>query len=295
MNPEMRPGTEAGFSAEDSGSPRAGGAMLLVLVVMMAGASMLSVLQHAQARETMALRMLQAGVETEAALYLGLETAMRLLSEHTLRFPEDPFFPEEEATAFQTDSGARIHITFRDAQDRFDLNWLSRQGVPRESFEHLFRGAGLRGSLRALDRWSEEAVPLDSVDAWPLHLPEAEAWLAGPLRSHVHVLPAPQTGVVPINVNAVDPDRFALMLGDSLRGWADTVMTLRAQSPLQDTGAVLALLPGPVASALQPYLTTRSAFVEVRVEAEFDSVVASGRTLLRRSNQGEVEVMLCRW
>ena len=280
---------------EGPGASRAGGAALLVLVVLVTGASLVSLVQHAQTQRTFALRMGRAEVELEAAMLLGLNTAMRLLSEHTLAFPEDPFPPETGEEGFWADNGALIRLTFRDAQDRFDLNWLRNQGVPRESFGHLFRAAGLRGSLLALDAWTEHPPLLESVDAFALHLPEAEAWLAGPLREDVTSLPLPASGVLPLNVNAVDADLLVRMLGESLRGWTETVLRMRELDPLPDIGGALALLPAPVASALRPYLDVRSSYFDVEIGAEYDSFAGAGRALLRRSDDGTVEVIQCRW
>ncbi|MCC5844108.1 MAG: general secretion pathway protein GspK [Verrucomicrobia bacterium] len=274
---------------------RGGGATLLVLVVLLTGASLVSLVQHAQTQRTFALRMVRAEVELEASMLLGLETAMRLLSEHTLAFPEDPFPPVTEAEGFFADNGASIRLTFRDAQDRFDVNWLRSQGVPQESFGHLFRSAGLRGNLRVLDGLTENPPLLESVDALAIHVPDAEEWLAGPLREDLAALPAPASGVLPLNVNAVDADRLVRMLGENLRGWTETVLQMREREPLPDIGGALALLPAPVASALQPYLDVRSSFFEVYIEAEYDSFAGSGQALLSRSDDGTVEVIRCRW
>lgn len=273
----------------------AGGATLMVLVVLVTGASLVSVVQHAQTQRTFGLRMDRAEVETEAAMLLGLATAMRLVSDHTLNFSDDPFPPETDPDGFLADSGASIRLRFRDGQDRFNLNWLGNQGVPQESFAHLFRAAELRGNLLVLDTWAEEAVPLESIDAWSLHVPEAEAWLESSLREDVTVLPVPASGVVPLNVNTVDADRLIRMMGESLRGWTETVLRMREQGPLRDIGNALAFLPGPVAGALQPYLDVRSEFLEVWIEAEYDAVVKQGWALLRRSDDGRVEVIRCRW
>lgn len=274
---------------------RRGGATLLVLVVLVTGASLVSLVQHAQTQGTFGLRMVNAEVETEAAMLLGLETALRLLSEHTLASPEDPFPPEVDEEGFRADSGAVIRLVFRDAQDRFDLNWLRNQGVPQESFGHLFRAAGLRGSLLVLDGWAENPELLESVDAWPLHMPEAAEWLESPLRADLTVLPPPSSGVVPLNVNAVDAELLVRMLGEPLRGWTETVLRFREQAPLPDIGGALALLPDPVAAALHPYLDVRSAYFEVRMDVEYDGFAAAGWALLRREDDGTVEVMQCRW
>lgn len=274
---------------------RDGEASLLVLVVLITGASMVSLVQHAQMQRTFVLRELRGDVELEAALFLGLETAMRLLSDHTLAFPEDPFPPEMGPEALRADNGAALRISFRDAQDRFDLNWLRHQGVPQESFGHLFRAAGLRGTLRDLDAWTDNPPLLESVDALALSFPEADVWLAGPLREDLTVLPLPASGVLPLNVNAVDADRLSRMLGDNLRGWTDTLMQMREPDPLQDLSAAFALLPAPVAAALQPYFDVRSMYFEVRIEVEYDAFAATGHGLLRRSDDGTVEVVQCRW
>lgn len=272
-----------------------GGAYLLVLVVILTGASLVTLVQHAQAQRTFSLRMNRADAETEAAMLLGLETALMRLSEHTLAFPEDPFPPEFDPEGFRANSGALIRLRISDAQDRFNLQWLKNQGVPQESFGHLFRAAGLRGSLLALDIWAEEAKLLSTVDEWAVLLPEATEWLEGPLRADVTVLPAPATGVTPLNVNAVDAERFVRMMGEGLRGWSETVLQMRDQEPLRDMGSVLSLLPGPVGSALSPYLDVRSSFLEVWMDVEFDAVVKQGWALVQRSDDGNVEVIQCRW
>jgi type II secretory pathway component PulK len=279
----------------DGRSLKKGGAVLMVLVVMVTGASMVALVQHTQAQRTMELRLLRAGVETDAALLLGLDTAMKMLSDHFLAFPEDPFPPSTDDMGFLADSGAGIRLSFRDAQDRFDLNWLRNAGVPRESFENLFRSAGGRGGLSALDAWVREPKALDSVDVLPLYLPEAEEWLAGPLREDVTVLPLPSSGVLPLNINAVDADRLVRMLGEPLRGWTEAVLQRRAVEPLQDIQSVLTLLPDAVAAAMQPYLDVRSTFFEVWIEAEYDAVVRQGWALLKRGEGEKMEVIQCRW
>lgn len=268
---------------------------MLVLVVLVTGMTLAALVQHAQARRTMALRLRRAEVETEAAMLLGLEEAMRLLSEHTLAFPEDPLPPEVNPEGMTADSGARIWLAFADAQDRFDLQWLKNRGVPQESFGHLFRAAELRGNLLALEEWAEAPEDLVTVDEWGLHVPEAAVWMTTPLRGDVRVLPVPVSGVTPLNVNAVEGERFLRMMGDGLRGWSETVLRLREVEPLRDLGGMLALLPGPVASALEPYLGVRSDFFEVRLEVEYDAVVKEGWALVQRSGNGVVEVMQCRW
>ena len=272
-----------------------GGAYLLVLVVMITGVSLVSLVQHAQIQRTFALRMRRADVETEAAMFLGLQSALMLVSEHAVAFPYDPFPPETDPEGFAADSGATIRVKLTDAQDRFDVQWLRNQGVPRESFGHLFRAAGLRGNLLALDAWAMDSKPLATVEEWAVHVPEAAEWLAGPLRHDLTVLPVPATGVTPLNVNAVDADRFVRMMGEGLRGWSETVLQMRDQQPLQDLGSVLALLPGPVGSALRPYLDVRSSYLEVWLEVEFDSVVKEGWALIQRAADGKVEVVECRW
>jgi len=267
--------------------PRHGSAFLIVLVALSAVFSLLSLVQFQLGRRRAELRMDRARVELDGALLLGVERGMRLWEAGG-----------ESAEVFGADNGAEVRLQLLDMQSHLDVNSLLRAEALQEPFLRVLRAFERDLDRASLDEWIREGRPLADLREWPRALPQAAEWLRedgeGSPERFLTALPLPALGVNRVNLNTVDPALLLLLAGRELRGWADAVVAMREEEPLQSAEAVLSLLPPPVAATLSGLVAVDSQWMMLLVEAEYDYTVRRGRYLLTRTTEGWIEVFACR-
>lgn len=299
MRKRLNPSNDSSFCAQ-----RRGSAFLLVLVVLVLGAGLMAGVQHHLAAEHLGLRGERAAVSLRGALLLGLQEGMRAWASdadaEVLHLGE----VWAEPLDFLTDGGARVAVRYRDAGGAFDLNSLL---LPEEMFPmrgpsdvllDLLRGYEVRVPDAAVQAFREAGEPLVSPEEFPARFAEVR-WTTDRERgdpfAQLVALPPPPSGMHRINLNTASPEVLDALTGGMLGAWVDTVVQLRGQEPLRSTGPVLDRLPQEVAAVLSRVVDVKSDHLRVWVSAEFDHTVAEVEALLRRTENGDVEVLWCRW
>jgi len=184
-----------------SPSRRHGGALVLVLVVLVSSAAMIAASQALLARRNVELDLAAVRVELRAALLMALEVAARdWAADGDLSFDhagED----WAQARELTFDNGVAVRITPRDAQDRYNLNNLGlppRPGAlrpPEEILAELLIRCGRFGDSRLLAQLKDWIDPDDDG-------PYEAKWLSSQGRSD---RPANRPLVSMAELQAVDP------------------------------------------------------------------------------------------
>lgn len=280
-----------------------GTALVLVLAVLVIGAGMVAGVQHRVASQRMAWRQAALEVELRGALLLGLVSAIEAWEsdeEHAFTHPAESWFLPRE---FEADNGAVVRVIFRDAQDRFNVNWLSLSPdrIPgmEDSFAFLMRANGVSPDFAVLRDFSEKGEPVETLDAFAARYSEADRWFEpnehGNPRRHFVALPLPAGGITPLNLNSASEEVLLSLLGFQMTPWLDTLLRVREEEPIRSLEAVTVGLPPPLAARLGEWFSVRSQFLEVRVEAEAGNTLRSVDALLSRNAEGTVEVLRCLW
>ncbi len=274
---------------------RRGSAFVLALAVLLGCASTAALVQQSLHSRAVELRIATNHAELRAALLLALREAMRRYAaddDRAFDSPADPWMAPWEA---RTDSDCLLRVRLACAQDRFNLNNLTLPTnglLPRGPWDIFADLLASRESPppAALARALREAAAV-TPPTW-VDPSELGPQLDGP---ELIALPRSATAPSPLNLNTVRPAVLHALVGDSLSAWADTVLSARDHEPLRGTGGLLSTLPAPAAALLAPFVGVRSDLVEFKGEAERDHTLMTLRAYLRRTENGGIEVLSCRW
>jgi len=276
---------------------------VLVLAVLVSCVGLVAGVQSRLLSRAKLLGQEAAEVELRGALILGVQEGMRRWSED-----ENWILPPEKNGPgafweFETDTGATVTVTLRDAQDRLNLNHLNLPVTPE------FPRSALDMLEDLLDMTDPEADPeiftrfrriVEEVEPWFAGVermdrldPEIREWRG--VRTYLVALPHPRERWLPVNVNTAPPERLEAILGVRFRGWIDTLVQAREAEPITDLGNYLQFLPQIIRQPVNRVLGVRSEMAEVRVAAEGWNTRRDVTAWLRRSGGGDVEVIRCQW
>lgn len=104
------------------------------------------------------------------------------------------------------------------------------------------------------------------------------------------ILPNQARRIEPINVNTAGRDVFLAVLGAGRSSLAGEICRRRDAHPVSDLDQVM---DAKTLTALRPYLDTRSRYFSVAAQAAKSGQQENIRALVRRSDQGEIEIL--RW
>jgi len=283
--------------SSDSVLRKQGSVFVLVLAVLAGTLSLVAGIQSLQVRRTLDSRRVHTARTLRNALIQGLQIGMETLAEGT--DTESSQWPLEG----ETSEGVQLRILVRDAQDRFNVNDLTlrpRENHPRtpwDQFQSLAAAEGIPFSsdLRARleDALLDRDVQLESARELRTFFTDPEDF--DRLESRLVAHPRPSERPATLNLQTVDPEVLRALVGEPLHAWADRVINLREQAPLQNIQATLTGLPLPLQRLLSSRLSLRSDYLEFTVVAEADYTLRTLDALVRRGSEGELEVLRCLW
>jgi len=209
--------------------------------------------------------------------------------------------------------GALITLAAEDAQGRFNLNNLVRNGQPSTPdiaiFQELLRAEGLDVALvEPLIDWIDpdsQLRPGGAEDIEYLNLPAPyraanqsltsvdelrlikgfTAKVIESLRPHVVVLPQPTS----INVNTALPAVLTALLGSAGAPAAQSIVDRRLRDPFADAGQFAQMLPAGVAAPQAAHGVTSDYFL-VTIEIRLGRTRHLSETLVQRPAGGKAPV-----
>ena len=209
--------------------------------------------------------------------------------------------------------GALITLSAEDAQGRFNLNNLVRNGQPSTPdigvFQQLLRAEGLDVALiEPLIDWIDpdtQQRPGGAEDIEYLNLPSPHRTANQPLtsidelrlikgfnskvierlRPYVVVLPQPTS----INVNTALPAVLAALLGESGATAAQSILERRQREPFTEAGQFAAMLPAGVSAPQAAHGVTSTHFL-VTIEIRLGRTRHLSETLVQRPADGKSPV-----
>lgn len=135
------------------------------------------------------------------------------------------------------------------------------------------------------------------VDGWTPAMFEREvanSWLDfsnGNLIDCVTIIPAPRSGVIPVNVNTAPPDVLQGLFGVGREAAAEFVLARRKVAPIDRFDFLATQIGNETYRQLSPYLDTRSAWFNIDVTTEKDGRTARLQVVARRDDEGRVDAV----
>jgi type II secretory pathway component PulK len=282
---------------------RQGSALLLVLAVLVSCVALVGGMQQHLYSRTQILGQEMTEVELRGALILGLQEGMKLWSEDEDLTVDHAGEDWAKPRNWMTSSGVELTVQLRDAQDRLNINHLtlpvSENSVrtPMDMLEELFRLTETevnREAWEEVQTWMTLEEPwFASVDQLRMLAPEVAEWSR--VDAYLVALPRPQRGMLPVNLNTVDPMVLRAMTGSQLGPWVDSVVQAREGEPIRNVESLLRFLPPQIQGLVSSAVSVQSDYVELRAVATYRHTERILTAWLHRESGGNVEIVQCQW
>jgi general secretion pathway protein K len=289
-----------------------GAAVILAMLLAALAATIAATLFADQQRWTRAVLQRRDQVQAQALVMAGVQWARQILHGDG-RAKRIDHLGEPWAAALPPIplENGEIRGMIADATALLNVNALDGTGIAaeaqRDSIERLFaQRGGPAGAIDAIADWIDAdgvVRPNGAEDAFyagqgvallPPNGPVVRvAELAAvrgvslPLLAAVSPLLTALPASTPLNVNTAPPEVLAAILRDARGDAVAALIGKRAERPFNDVADFRARLPQGATLANDAWLTVRSDYFYVSVEARQGSTVARARALLHRSGPGK--------